>query len=104
MITLTPEAAEQIRQSAQQGNTEDLPLRIAVTRMDDGSFHYAMGFDDNRHENDARYQSEGIEIVVAPHSQDNLEGTVIDYVDIDGKMEIIFINPNDPARQTQENT
>jgi len=28
-----------------------------------------------------------------------LTGTVIDYVEIDGKMEIIFINPNDPAQQ-----
>lgn len=99
MITVTPQAAEQIRHSAQQGGMENLPLRIAVTRLDDATFHYAMGFDDNRHENDTRYQSEGIEIVVAPHSKDLLEGTVIDYVEIEGKMEIIFINPNDPARQ-----
>ena len=99
MITVTPQAAKQIQHSAQQGDMEGLPLRIAVTRLDDGNFHYAMGFDDNQHENDTRYQSEGIEIVVAPHSKDLLEGTVVDYVDIEGKMEIIFVNPNDPAQQ-----
>jgi Fe-S cluster assembly iron-binding protein IscA len=32
---------------------------------------------------------------------DKLTGTVIDYVDIEGNMEIIFINPNDPAQQNQ---
>ena len=99
MITVTPEAAEQIRESARQGNIEGMPLRIAVTRLEDGSFHYAMGFDDNSHEGDKAFQSEGVDIVVAPQSLEMLNGTVIDYVDLDGKMEIIFINPNDPARQ-----
>ena len=99
MITVTPEAAEQIRESAKQGNTEGMPLRVAVTRLQDGSFHYALGFDDNSHEGDKAFQSEGIDIVVTPQSLEMLNGTVIDYVELDGKMEIIFINPNDPAQQ-----
>jgi iron-sulfur cluster assembly protein len=99
MITVTPQAAEQIRESARQGKLEGMPLRIAVTRLEDGGFHYALGFDDNSHEGDKTFQSEGIEIVVAPQSIDRLNGTVIDYVDLEGKMEIVFINPNDPAQQ-----
>jgi iron-sulfur cluster assembly protein len=99
MITVTPQAAEQIRESATQGKVEDLPLRIAVTRLEDGRFHYGLGFDDNSHEGDKTFQSEGIQIVVAPQSADMLDGTVIDYVELDGKMEIIFVNPNDPAQQ-----
>ena len=99
MITLTPEAAEQIRESARQANLEAMPLRIAVTRLEDGSFHYALGFDDNSLDGDKAFQSEGVDIVVAPQSMDMLNGTVIDYVDLEGKMEIIFINPNDPAQQ-----
>ena len=99
MITVTPEAAEQIRESARQGKLEGMPLRIAVTRLEDGGFHYALGFDDNSHEGDKTFQSEGIEIVVAPQSMGMLNGTVIDYVDLEGKMEIVFINPNDPAQQ-----
>ena len=101
MISVTPKAAEQIRSSAQQGGTDNMPLRIAVTIVENGGFHYAMGFDDNKHEGDQAFQSEGITIVVAPHSMDKLTGTVIDYVDIEGKMEIIFVNPNDPAQQKQ---
>ena len=98
MISLTPAAAEQVKISAREGKAEGLPLRVAVTRLPDGSFHYAMGFDDNSHEGDKSFQSEGIDIVVAPPSLELLDGTVIDYVEIDGKMEIIFINPNDPAQ------
>jgi len=101
MISVTPEAAEQIRSSASQGGMENMPLRIAVTSQQDGSFHYALGFDDNKHEGDQTFQSEGVTIVVAPQSLDKLTGTVIDYVDIEGNMEIIFINPNDPAQQNQ---
>jgi iron-sulfur cluster assembly protein len=58
-----------------------------------------MGFDDTSREGDNSFKSEGIDILVAPQSMDMLTGTVIDYVDIEGKKEIIFINPNDPARQ-----
>ena len=99
MITVTPEAAEQIRESARQAKLEDMPLRVAATRLENGSFHYALGFDDNSHDGDKTFQSEGIDIVVAPQSMDMLNGTVIDYVDLEGKMEIVFINPNDPAQQ-----
>lgn len=101
MISVTPEAAAQIRLSASQGGMENMPLRIAVTSQQDGSFHYALGFDDNKHEGDQTFQSEGLNIVVAPPSLDKISGTVIDYVDIEGNMEIIFINPNDPAQQKQ---
>jgi iron-sulfur cluster assembly protein len=99
MVTVTPAAAEQIRLSAKQGNMENLPLRVAVTRLPNGAFHYAMGFDDKHHEDDETFQSEGIDIVVAPPSLELLTGTVIDYVDLEGKKEIIFINPNDPDQK-----
>ena len=99
MITVTPQAAEQIRESARQGKLEGVPLRVAVTRLEDGSFHYGLGFDEQQHEGDKTFQCEGIDIVVAPTSMDLLDGTVIDYVELEGKMEIIFMNPNDPAQQ-----
>ena len=99
MVSVTPAAAEQIRLSAKQGNMENLPLRVAVTRLQNGAFHYAMGFDDQHHEGDKSFQSEGIDIVVAPPSLELLTGTVIDYVDLEGKKEIIFINPNDPDQK-----
>ncbi len=99
MISVTPAAATQIRESAKLGNMEGMPLRIAVTRLQNGAFHYAMGFDDQPREGDKTFQSEGIDIVVAPPSLELLTGTVVDYVDMEGKKEIIFINPNDPDQK-----
>ena len=103
MISITPTAARQVRESARQGQMEGMPLRIAAMRNPDGSIHYAMGFDDKQLEHDNRFNSEGIEIVVADTSMPLLTGTVIDYVEIEpGKFEFIFLNPNDPNYQPAE--
>jgi len=97
MITVTPEAARQIRESARQGNAEGLPLRIAAQRQDTGSIHYAMGFADDEHDEDLHFSSEGVKIIVSPMSLGLLDNTVIDYVELDnGEKNFIFKNPNDP--------
>jgi len=49
MISITPEAAAQIRTSAKEQHLEGLPLRVAAQRLPDGKFHYAMGFDEADH-------------------------------------------------------
>ena len=99
MISITPAAAKQMLVAAKQNGNEILPLRIAVKKKADGSFHYAMGFDDNELEGDNRYPSEGVEIVVSLASSELLKGTVVDYVELEsGKFQFIFINPNDPAQ------
>lgn len=99
MITLTPEAAKQIRFSAKEGNLEGLPLRIAVTKNNDGSLHYGMGFDDVK-EDDTTYTSEGVDVIVSEASKELLNGTTVDYVELEpGKPQIVFMNPNDPNYQ-----
>ena len=97
MIKVTPEAAKQIQISAQQGKTENLPLRIAATKNEDGSIHYGMGFDDNK-EGDITASSEGISVIVAPDSAELLKDTTLDFVELEpGKSQFIFMNPNDPS-------
>lgn len=99
MISVTPEAAKFIRESAKQGNTQGLPLRIAAIRQQDGGIHYGLGFDDTARDGDQTYKSEGIDLVVAPASLELLNGTVIDYVELEPeKFDIIFVNPNDPVQ------
>jgi iron-sulfur cluster assembly accessory protein len=103
MITITPRAAEQIRISAKQGNMIGMPLRIACQKQPDGSFHYALGFDDQSQQGDETYTSEGIDLVVSVLSQPLLIGTIIDYVELEsGQFEIIFLNPNDPNYKPAE--
>ena len=97
MITVTEEAAKQIKLSAKQGKAEGMPLRIAATRNDDDSIHYGMGFDDSK-EDDISITSREIEIIVSPVSADLLKDTVLDFVELEpGKHQFIFMNPNDPG-------
>lgn len=104
MITITPAAAKQIKESAKQARMEGMALRIAADRQADGSIHYGMGFDDLNRDDDTRYSSEGIELVIAPTSRALLDGTVVDFVEIeDGQFEFIFMNPNDANYTPPEN-
>ncbi|MES0327070.1 MAG: iron-sulfur cluster biosynthesis family protein [Gammaproteobacteria bacterium] len=97
MIKVTNEAAKQIQLSAQQGKTENLPLRIAATKNEDGIFHYGIGFDENK-EGDIAVTSEGIKIIVSALSADLLKDTTLDFVELEpGKNQFIFMNPNDPS-------
>ena len=97
MIKVTPAAAEQIKQSAKQGNAEGLPLRLAASRNPDGSIHYGMGFADQENDNDLSYKSEGVTIVIAPASFELLDNMEIDFVELEnGENNFIFKNPNDP--------
>ncbi len=97
MITVTEEAAKQIKLSARQGKSEGMPLRIAASKNDDNSIHYGMGFDDSK-EDDISITSEDVEIVVSPVSAELLNNTVLDFVELEpGKHQFIFMNPNDPG-------
>ena len=97
MIKVTPAAAKQIQLSGQQGKTENLALRIAATKNDDGSIHSGIGFDENKEE-DIPVTSEGIKIIVSPISANLLKDTTLDFVELEpGKNQFIFMNPNDPS-------
>ncbi|MCZ6579020.1 MAG: Fe-S cluster assembly protein HesB [Gammaproteobacteria bacterium] len=98
MIKLTEQAAKQIIDSAEQGKMQGIPLRLAIKEQDDGSFHYAMGFDEQRLPGDIFVNIEEISMVVSAISKDLAEGMTIDYVELEpGKSEFIFLNPNDPT-------
>lgn len=99
MITVSPAAAEQIRKSAEETDSEGMCLRVAARVTPDEALDYGMGFDEPR-DDDLRNTSEGIDIVVAPSSADLLHGTHIDYVQLEtGEYNFIFQNPNDPAQK-----
>jgi iron-sulfur cluster assembly protein len=98
MIKLTDAAVEQIISSAEQGEMQSIPLRIAIKQQDDGSFHYAMGFDEQRLPGDVFVNIANINMVVSETSKNLAEGMTIDYVELEaGKPEFIFLNPNDPT-------
>jgi len=97
MITLTPAAVKQIKHSAKESSLDGLPLRLACTRMQDGNFHYGMGFDDVK-EGDITHTTDGVDVIVSITANEFMNSMTVDYVEIEeGKSDFIFMNPNDPA-------
>jgi iron-sulfur cluster assembly accessory protein len=102
MLQVTPAAATQIRTAAVQGNAIGLPLRIAIQTKADGRFHYLMGFDDQNQTGDQTLTIDQVVVVVDARSQPLVQGMTIDFVELDGQWEFIFLNPNDPHYQAPQ--
>jgi iron-sulfur cluster assembly protein len=97
MIELTDRAARQIKKAADEGHMTGLALRLAVKRKPDGSFDYAMGFDEAT-DDDIQVKSQGISVVAKPAYLEMLNGTKLDFVELEpGDFQFIFLNPNDPT-------
>ncbi|GAA0410258.1 hypothetical protein GCM10009133_18520 [Cocleimonas flava] len=96
MIKISDNAAKQVMISLEQMGADVLPLRIAIKVQPDGSFHYNMGFDDNTHPGDKSFVEKDISFVVDAATLPLIGGMTMDYVEIGGKHEIVFLNPNDP--------
>jgi iron-sulfur cluster assembly protein len=97
MFKVTPQAAEQVRSAAQQGGTSGMALRLAAQQRPDGSIDYRMGFDEVT-EDDIRFNSEGVQIVIAPEYVPLLDAATLDFVELEpGKPQFIFLNPKDPT-------
>ena len=97
LITLSTSAIEQIKRSS--GDTENMPLRLAAKMNADENIEYGMGFDEAR-DGDVRETIDGIQIVIAADCVELLNGTHMDYVELEaGQYHFIFLNPNDPNYQ-----
>jgi iron-sulfur cluster assembly accessory protein len=77
MITLTSRAANQVR-SMQAGASK--PLRVFIENGGCSGFQYGMSFDEPK-DGDARFESEGVPMVVDPTSAEHLRGVSIDFDD-----------------------
>ncbi len=104
MITVSKSAADQIIESAKQGKSEGMALRIAAEQKEDGSIEYIMGFADRDMDDDVFFNTEGVKIIVSASCYELLKNTEIDYVKLDNieEMQFIFKNPNDPNYKSNE--
>ena len=99
MIKISTIAVEQIQKQAKEAGAENMYLRIAAKKEDDGAIEHGMGFDDKDDE-DLLINCEGVNVIVAPASQALLQDLVLDYVEIEpGEYNFIFYNPNDPRHR-----
>jgi iron-sulfur cluster assembly protein len=90
MFTLTSAAAQQIQQAANDSGAQEMALRVAARLEPDGSMQYGMGFDDPKDE-DLKLDLDGISVVIGGESQELLNATVLDYVELTpGEFNFIF--------------
>ncbi len=98
MIKVSPQAVQQIKESARQGNALGMALRVAVQKKPDGNFHYAMGFDEVKAQGDVVVEVDGVQVVFDEQQKPLLEGMTIDFVELEpGQHNFIFLNPNEPG-------
>lgn len=100
MISITPQAAEQIRKSAPpQAAPETVFLRLAARLDEAGVIQYGMGFDDKA-DGDLQVAAGDINLLVSPGCVELLTGATLDFVEINpGEARFIFANPNDPSHK-----
>jgi iron-sulfur cluster assembly protein len=94
-ITLTPEAAEQIRLIRRENQVpETHGLRIGIQSSGCCGSSYLLAFDEKVEATDKVFQSEGVSIYVDEESLEDLSGTMLEYVDGPQGKGFRFNNPN----------
>jgi iron-sulfur cluster insertion protein len=85
VVRLTDAAVAKINALvAEEG--EDQALRIAVTGGGCSGFQYALGFDNEQHEDDIAWEQDGVKVCLDEVSAEYLKGAHVDFQDgLNGK-------------------
>ena len=94
MITLTPLAAEKVKEIAQAEGLEEQGLRLRVIGGGCAGFQYDLYFEDSPSPTDETFDSHGIKLYIDPLSFQYLDGTEIDFVETVLGSGFKFGNPN----------
>jgi Fe-S cluster assembly iron-binding protein IscA len=95
-FSVTAAAAHEILAAAARCDALGMALRVAARQLP-GGIDYGMGFDEATPDDDAS-MFHGLTVLVASPSRRCLDGTVLDYVEIEaGRHDFIFIGPAEPA-------
>jgi iron-sulfur cluster assembly accessory protein len=81
MITLTPVAAQAVRELLEKRNLEGYALRVFVSGGGCSGFQYGMALEDNIREQDLKMEAHGVQVVVDEVSIQYLRGATVDYQD-----------------------
>lgn len=80
-ITVTPIAAQKLREVMDQKGLEDAGLRVFVSGGGCSGLQYGMAFETQVEDDDIAFHAEGLTVYVDPVSILYLQGSVVDYVD-----------------------
>ena len=94
-ITLTENAALEVKKVIEEQKMDDVLLRVGVAGGGCSGFSYSLGFDKAYdEEKDVKSEQHGIELVVDKKSELYLEGVTIDFYSGLEKRGFVFDNPN----------
>ena len=93
VVTLTPEAAEKVREFQADG-AEDSVLRVSVIPGGCSGFEYGLDMDTEIRKDDFSFECGGVQIVVDPFSAQYLAGVRIGYHSSFQGTGFTFENPN----------
>jgi iron-sulfur cluster insertion protein len=80
-VLLTENAAKRIAELKVQENVPTAYLRLAVSGGGCSGFQYGFSFDDQRKEEDALFEREGVGLVIDTTSLELVDGAEIDFVE-----------------------
>src|SRR6187397_1602106 len=93
MISITPLAADKVREISQSEGLDGQGLRLRVIGGGCSGFQYDLYFEDEINDMDEQYESEGIPLYVDMISHQYLDGVQIDYVEGLHGAGFKFLNP-----------
>jgi len=91
-ITITEEAAENIRKIAKENNFKDRALRIVVFPGGCSGMQYGLDFAKEKEDNEIEFEQQGIKIYIDKNNLDFIQGLRIDF--LKDKNGFKFDNPN----------
>src|SRR5215207_2238976 len=80
LVSLTPGAAEKVKELMLEDPDESLVLRVAIQGGGCSGFQYGLGFDSGAVDDDATIEQHGVTIVIDPYSAPYLKGATIDFL------------------------
>lgn len=81
MITVTPKAAEKIKEFMKEETDNPQYLRVYVQGGGCSGLSYGMGFEKAPEEDDLVMEETGIKLLVDSYSVDHLKGANVDYIE-----------------------
>ena len=98
MITLTTEAANQVKKLLANRGKNSAGIRIGISTKGCSGLSYTLEFVDNIDSNDEKISSHDIDIYVDPKATLFLIGTKMDYIEDELQSGFQFSNPNEKGR------
>ena len=81
IVTVTPKAAEKIKEFLKEEKENAEYLRVDVQGGGCSGLSYGMGFESKPEDDDTVIEESGVKILIDSYSQDSLKGANIDYIE-----------------------